>query len=133
MTRLPTCACVAAVAAPLFACAPQPAAEAPAAVAGVASTDCIDVDRIVSRRPEGPASLRFELTGGVVYRNTLDRACPPLAQATDFDIVTLRLDGSRACQGDEFQIVDPAEARAVGFSAFPRCRLGRFERVDTAN
>ena len=133
MTRIPICARVAAAVAPLFACAPQPAAEAPAPVAGAASTDCIAIDRIVSRRPEGPASLRFELTGGLVYRNTLDRACPPLAQATNFDIIALRLGGSRACQGDEFQIVDPAEARAVGFTAFPRCRLGRFERLDAAD
>jgi hypothetical protein len=128
MTRIPNCALVAAVAAPLFACAPQPAAEMPAVALGE-SVDCIPVDRIVSRRPEGAQSLRFELTGGDVYRNTLDRACPPLEQATDFDIITLRLDGNRACYGDEFQIVDPTEARAVGFRSFPRCRLGRFVRV----
>ena len=117
----------------LIACATEPAPEGAAAAAAAGDTDCIAVDRIVSRRPEGARSLRFELTGGAVYRNVLDRACPPLEQATDFDIVTLRLDGPRVCYGDEFQIVDPIEARAVGFSAFPRCRLGRFERVDAAN
>jgi len=117
----------------LIACATEPAPEGAASTAAAGGTDCIAVDRIVSRRPEGPNSLRFELTGGAVYRNVLDRACPPLAQATNFDIITLHLDGPRACFGDEFQIVDPAEARAVGFRAFPRCRLGHFERVDAAN
>ena len=131
MTRTPTSLCVAAVAASLSACAPQPAAETPAVAVGE-SVDCIPVDRIVSRQPESATSLRFELTGGDVFRNTLDRACPALEQASDFDIVTLRLDGNRACYGDEFQIVDPTEARAVGFRAFPRCRLGRFVRVDPA-
>jgi hypothetical protein len=128
MIRTPICLCVAAVVASLAACPPQPATEMHAAAVGE-SVDCIPVDRIVSRQPESATSLRFELTGGDLYRNTLDRACPALEQATDFDIVTLRLDGNRACYGDEFQIVDPSEARAVGFRAFPRCRLGRFVRV----
>lgn len=118
----------------LSACAGQMAGEESSATAAAGdSVRCINVDRIVSRRPEGPRSLRFELTGGVVYRNELDRACPPLEQASGFDILTLQLDGPRACAGDTFQVVDTAEARAVGLRAFPRCRLGRFVRVEASN
>jgi hypothetical protein len=131
-TRLPTLAVMAVA---LLACADQPAPESAATAAAAGeSVRCIDVDRIVSRLPEGPRSLRFEMTGDAVYRNELDRACPPLEQATDFDILTLQLDGPRACAGDTFQVVDASEARAVGFRAFPRCRLGRFVRVaETSN
>ena len=118
----------------LLAGAAQPAPEDLATITPAGETTrCIDVDRIVSRLPEGPRSIRFEMTGGAVYRNDLDRACPPLEQATDFDILTLQLDGPRACTGDTFQIVDASEARAVGLRAFPRCRLGRFVRMDESN
>ena len=129
-TRLPALAAMAVV---LLACADDQAPEgaATAAAAGE-SRRCINVDQIVSRLPDGPRSLRFELTGGAVYRNELDRACPPLEQATDFDIISLQLDGPRACAGDTFQIVDATEARAGGLRAFPRCRLGRFVQVEAA-
>ena len=129
-TRLPALTAMAVV---LLACADQPAPEGAATAAAAGESQrCINVDQIISRLPDGPRSLRFELTGGAVYRNELDRACPPLEQATEFDIVSLQLDGPRACAGDTFQIVDTTEARAVGFRAFPRCRLGRFVRVDPA-
>ena len=109
----------------LLACAPQPAPDESGRTIP-REVSCIDVSRIVSRRPDGPRSLRFEMTGGTDYRNELTEACAPLEHATDFDILSLELHGSQLCTGDRFRIVDPSEARAVGLRAFPECRLGRF-------
>ena len=114
--------------APELAAPADPAA--PAAQAAAGQVNCIVTDQIVSRRPEGPRSLRFEMAGGSVYRNSLPGRCPALERASDLDVLTLELQGGQLCSGDSFRVVDPAGARAVGIRAFPECRLGAFVPVE---
>ena len=90
--------------------------------------NCIDPRRVIGRRVAGPTSLVFELTG-VTYRNDLPEACPGLGRGPDFKVIQLEVTGSQVCSGDSFRAYDPAEAKAVGAQAFPRCRLGAFTPI----
>lgn len=116
----------------LFAFAPQ---EQPAAVPGAAAADenCLSQSRVLTRRAEGPTSLRFEMNDGTVYLNEVQGRCRSLERANNFDILSFDLTGSQYCRGDRFRVVDPAQAGAVGLRAFPECRLGSFVRAEAAS
>lgn len=87
---------------------------------------CINLDQVISRRPAGPRSLVFELTGGRRYRNDLPDQCPSLERAGSAEIVHVETTGSRLCQNDRVRIYDPVEARNIGLASFPHCLLGPF-------
>ena len=105
-----------------------PSAEATAQASGP-SVNCIDPRQISGRRVAGPRALVFEMGGGVTYRNDVLDECPGLGQAPDFKIIQLDVHGAQLCRGDMFRAYDPAEAKAVGSQAFPRCRLGAFTPI----
>jgi hypothetical protein len=90
------------------------------------SRRCLPLDRVISRTPQPPNHVRFEMADGTIYLSRpLDR-CASLARAGQQDILVLSVDGTQVCSGDRVRIVDPAEARATGIRAFPGCRLGPF-------
>ena len=87
---------------------------------------CLPLDRVISRTPQPPNHVRFEMADGTIYLSRpLDR-CASLARAGRQDIIVLSVDGNQVCSGDRARIVDPAEARATGLRGFPGCRLGPF-------
>ncbi len=90
---------------------------------------CVDARQITARRITGPSSLEFDV-GGITYRNDLPAACPGLENRMTFDSLALEVTGSQICAGDSFRAFDPVQAKAVGATAFPRCRLGNFTRVE---
>ena len=112
-------------------CTQQPPAPASAATdAAIGSTtDCIDQQFVVSRRPQGPNALIFEMTGGVAWRNDLASTCPGLENRTASDAYRFEVNSGRLCRNDRFQVFDPVEAQATGPKSFPSCRLGTFTRV----
>lgn len=89
---------------------------------------CVDARQITARRIIGPTTLEFDV-GGVTYRNELPAACPGLENRMVFDSLAVEVTGSQVCAGDSFRAFDPVQAKAVGVTAFPRCRLGNFTRV----
>ena len=102
--------------------------EASAAPIGPA-VSCINVDQISGRRPVAPNSVVFEMAGGVTYRNDLKDRCPGLEHADPLYTIALEVYGSRVCEDDTVRVFDPAQARAVGINAFPKCRLGKFTPI----
>lgn len=112
-------------------CMPEAYEAEPAATPAAVGppVQCIALDQVISRRPAGPQSLVFELTGGRAYRNDLPDHCPGLANAGSADIVQVEATGSRLCRDDRVRIYDPVEARNIGLASFPRCRLGAFTPV----
>lgn len=111
-------------------CMPQVRDAQPMAAAAAGDPlQCINLDQVISRRPAGPQSLIFELTGGRFYRNDLPDLCPGLQRAGPAEIVQVEATGSRLCRDDRVRIFDPVEARNIGLSAFPKCRLGAFVPV----
>lgn len=102
-----------------------------AGAAAAGKTRCISASQISGRRITGPRTLEFEV-GAVTYRNDLPGVCPGLASGAKFDTLQLEVNGGEICAGDSFRAVDPVEARAVGTSSFPRCRLGAFTRLESA-
>lgn len=115
----------------LAACVAEPPPSQRAAMAVGEQTRCVSLDRVTSRRPIGPRTLEFELSGGEIYRNDLPEVCPGLENRDSFDVLALEVHGSQLCAGDSFRAFEPIEARTVGIHAFPRCRLGTFTRVST--
>jgi hypothetical protein len=105
-----------------------PSPEATAQATG-ASVNCIDPQQISGRRIASSRALIFEMGGGVTYRNDLLEECPGLGRALGFKIIELDVHGAQLCSGDMFRAYDPAEAKAVGPQAFPRCRLGGFTPI----
>ena len=103
-------------------------AEAPeTALAAVApgQVRCLDARQITAQRATSPTTLEFE-AGGVTYRNDLPAACPGIENRMALDSLAVEVTGSQVCAGDSFRAFDPVQARAVGVTAFPRCRLGNF-------
>jgi hypothetical protein len=95
-----------------------------------APVECLNLDRIVSRRPSGEGSILFETTGGRNYRNVLPGQCPGLERAGPGHIVEVEATGGQLCRGDRVRVYDPIEARNMGSGAFPQCRLGVFAPLD---
>jgi hypothetical protein len=119
----------------LFAFAPQDEpASAPAAAPGADPREvgCLSESRVLTRRPDGPDALLFEMTDGTLWRNQVQGTCHALERANDFDILAFDRTGSQYCRGDRFSVVDPAEIGAGGLRATQRCRLGSFVRVEAA-
>jgi hypothetical protein len=96
---------------------------------GPGQVRCVDARQITARRITGPSSLEFDV-GGVIYRNDLPAACPGLENRMALDSLAVEVTGAQVCAGDSFRAFDPIQARAVGVTAFPRCRLGNFTRVE---
>jgi hypothetical protein len=92
---------------------------------------CLSVDRIIGRRPVPPDHVRLEMADGTIYLSTPPGRCPSLERAGRLDLILLELHGDQLCSGDQFRVVDPDEARAVGLRASPACRFGAF-RAETA-
>ena len=88
--------------------------------------DCLSASRVLTRRPDGPRGLLFEMSDGTTWRNEVQGTCRSLERANDFDILAFNLAGSQYCRGDQFSVVDPAEIGAGGLRATQRCRLGSF-------
>jgi hypothetical protein len=110
----------------LLALSPGAVAKERAPAGGV----CLDLDQVVRQEPVGADTVRFVLTGKRVLVNHLASECPRLNELNGFrQIVWDNRDGRRVCSGDRFRLIEPTQARAVGVSSFPYCRLGRFERV----
>ena len=113
----------------LFAFAPQDEPVAPPAADG-REVGCLSENRVLTRRPDGPDGLLFEMTDGTRWRNEVQGTCHSLQRANDFDILAFDRTGSQYCRGDRFSVVDPAEIGAGGLRATQRCRLGSFVRVE---
>lgn len=109
-------------------------ADAPqaAASAAVGAVRCIPAgQQITGRRMTSPTTLEFDL-GPVTYQNNLPVACPGIQGRLPLDALQIEVTGSHICAGDSFRAFDPVQARAVGITAFPRCRLGNFTRIESA-
>lgn len=108
-------------------------AEAPqaAASAAVGAVRCIPAGQITGRRMTSPTTLEFDI-GPVTYQNNLPAACPGIEGRLPLDSLQIEVTGSHICAGDSFRAFDPVQARAVGITAFPRCRLGNFTRIESA-
>ncbi|MDB5692422.1 MAG: hypothetical protein JWO81_1485 [Alphaproteobacteria bacterium] len=115
--------------APLLLLVGAAAARAPGPVRTGGAVSCIDTHDIVTRYPQPPGSVVFEMAGGITYRNDLIGACPGVARADSNSIVQLETDGTRLCANDSVRVYDPVEARGVGARAFAKCRLGAFTPI----
>jgi len=91
---------------------------------------CIDLGRVTARRIERGA-LVYELVGGITYRNDLGGTCPSLQRGTGSEVVQTESQGPQLCRDDRVRIYDAAEARGVGATAFPQCRVGNFVPLAT--
>lgn len=89
---------------------------------------CIDLGRVTARRVERGA-LVYELVGGATYRNDLQGTCPSLQRATGNEVIQTENHGPQLCRDDRVRLYDAVEARAVGATAFPQCRVGTFVPV----
>ncbi len=107
-------------------------AEAPQAAASAAAGGmrCIPARQITGRRMTSPTTLEFDI-GPVTYQNNLPVACPGIEGRLPLDSLQIEVTGADICAGDSFRAFDPVQARAVGTTAFPRCRLGNFTRVES--
>lgn len=119
---------VALMGAGLAACTAQPPPPPPAAPLG-AQVSCIDLKQVVARHVLPPASVLFEMSGGITYRTDLVGGCPSAARADANSIVQTESQGTQLCENDHIRIYDPVEARATGAASFPQCRVGRFTAV----
>ena len=109
-------------------------AEAPEtalAAAGAGQVRCLDARQITARRVTSGTTLEFEARG-ITYRNDLPDACPGLENRMALDSLAVEVTGSQVCAGDSFRAFDPVQAKAVGITAFPRCRLGNFTPLTPA-
>lgn len=114
---------------PAVSCTPHAAPpELAAATAGAdaPAAECVNLDQVISRRPQKPNAIVFYLAGGKAYANHLPDHCPAIARAGEGDIVHIEATGSQLCRGDRVRIYDPVEAKNIGAQAFPHCRLGAF-------
>lgn len=107
-------------------------AEAPQAAASAAAGEvrCIPARQVTGRRITSPTTLEFDI-GPVTYQNNLPAACPGIPGRLPLDSLQVEVTGADICAGDSFRAFDPVQARAVGTTAFPRCRLGSFTRVES--
>lgn len=112
----------------LSACTAQPPPPPPAVAQG-AQVSCIDLRQVVARHVLPPASVLFEMSGGMTYRTDLVGGCPSAARADANSIVQTESQGTQLCENDHIKIYDPVEAQATGSGAFPQCRVGRFTAV----
>ena len=112
----------------LSACTAQPPPPPPAVAEG-AQVSCIDLKQVVARHVLPPASVLFEMSGGMTYRTDLVGGCPSAARADANSIVQTESQGTQLCENDDIKIYDPVEAQATGSGAFPQCRVGRFTAV----
>jgi hypothetical protein len=105
------------------AAAPEKAAETVGAVRA-----CLGNSSIIGRIAEDERTIRFETSGGRVYRNRLSGRCPGLSQAAQgFGALAFELHGDQLCRGDLLRVVDPSRGGALNTA--PACPLGPFERV----
>ncbi len=94
------------------------------------SRSCIPNTAIVSRIVEDDRTIRFELSGGRIYRNRLSGPCPGLRQAGNgFGALGFELNGSSLCQGDLLRIIDPSRGDTSSIRTATACPLGAFERL----
>jgi hypothetical protein len=112
----------------LAACTAQPPPPPPAMAQG-GQVSCIDLKQVVARHVLPPASVLFEMAGGVTYRTDLVGGCPSAARADSSTIVQTESQGTQLCRDDHIRIYDPVEAQATGSGAFPQCRVGVFTAV----
>jgi hypothetical protein len=112
----------------LAACTAEPPAPPPVAGQG-AKVSCIDLKQVVARHVLPPASVLFEMSGGISYRADLIGGCPSAARADANSIVQTESQGTELCENDHIRIYDPVEAKATGAASFPQCRVGRFTVV----
>jgi hypothetical protein len=112
----------------LGACTAQPPPPPPAMAQG-AQVSCIDLKQVVARHVLPPASVLFEMSGGVTYRTDLVGGCPSAARADASSIVQTESQGTELCQNDHIRIYDPVEVKATGPAATPQCRVGVFTAV----
>lgn len=105
--------------------------QAPASKAGEGEVrSCLSNASILSRRVEDARTLRFETTGGRVYRNRLSGPCPGFSQAeSGFGSLAFELHGDSLCRGDLVRVVDPARGGTMTLRTAPACPLGSFERL----
>jgi hypothetical protein len=115
-------------AATLAACSVQPA-PGPATGPQQAHVECIDLSQVTARRVVAPASVVFEMSGGVAYRNDLQGTCPGAARASGLEIVQTETQSTNLCRNDHIRIYDPVEAKATGAQSFASCRVGSFTAV----
>jgi len=90
---------------------------------------CIDLQHVIGRRVLAPASVLFDMSGGMTYRNDLVGGCPGAARATGSEIIQTESQSPQLCADDNVRIYDPVEAQATGPGSFAKCRLGVFTAV----
>ena len=112
----------------LAGCTAQPPPPPPAVALG-AQVSCIDLTLVTSRHVLSPASVLFEMSGGVTYRTDLVGGCPGAARANASSIVQTESQGTQLCENDHIKIYDPVEAQATGPGSFAQCRVGKFTAV----
>ena len=112
----------------LAACTAQ-APPLPPVVAQGAQVSCIDLKQVSARHVLPPASVLFEMVGGLTYRTDLVGGCPGAARADASSIVETESQGTQLCRDDHIRIYDPVEAKATGSGAFAQCRVGIFTAV----
>ena len=112
----------------LAACTAQPPTPPPVAAQG-AEVSCIDLKQVVARRVQPPASVLFEMSGGITYRTDLVGGCPGAERADASTIVQTESQGTQLCRDEHIRIYDPVEAKATGARSFPACRVGAFVAV----
>ena len=110
-------------------CTAGPPPEPKATAAG--AVRCIPLDQVIARRPSGPASVDFEMLGGITYRNQLASACPGLGRLGESAVVavTAGAETGSLCTGDRVKIFDPVEVKATGLETYPSCQLGGFSAM----
>jgi hypothetical protein len=114
------------VAAPLAAaaCTAQsesiPEVRAPAVAVTGEPENCISTSRIAGTRAHDDYTIDFEMTGGQVYRNTLNGRCPGLGFEERFGY---RVSGGQLCRLDTIAVIQS------GGTSGATCGLGQFVPV----
>jgi hypothetical protein len=113
----------------LGACAPNTSADdradirAPEARVVGEPVNCVDTSRIRTTRVHDDYTIDFEMTGGMVYRNTLPVRCSSLGFERSF---TYDLRGTtRLCSADVIRVLQGDRYEGAG------CGLGQFVPVIT--
>ena len=87
----------------LAACSAQPGA-GPVASPQQAHLECIDLSQVTGRHVLPPASVVFEMSGGMAYRNDLQGTCPGAARADASAIVQTETQSTQLCRNDRIRI-----------------------------
>ena len=91
---------------------------------------CLGNSAIIGRMVEDEQTLRFETSGGRVYRNRLSGRCPGFHQAAQgFGTLVFEVQGDRLCRGDIVRVMETGRDRALALRVAPACPLGSFERL----